>query len=105
MKPFVLTILLVAACGGSGSQLIDAPAHDDEGCSFTFTEVVPEPPPADLLDQVRACEAAATDCGPLCRTLHDRRFLNPTDIIDSCVVDHAPAMHTVHVGYHLTCAD
>jgi hypothetical protein len=98
---FVLLVPVVLfACESHDRGPVDARESSGQGCSFAHTEQVPEPPPPALLDLVRACEADVRECEALCQTL-----IGTGDIIDTCMVEHAPTVHTVKITYHLLCAD
>ena len=108
MRTLLMELLLLGATPWfachSRDQPVDASSSHGDGCSFTVTEHVAEPPPPELLSLVRACEADAGQCEALCRSI----LIDPdmTDILDSCVVDNTPPTeHTVTIGYHLLCAD
>ncbi len=100
-----LLLLVLVACGsGSSGEPIDASKSSGDGCSFALTEQVAEPPPAPLLDLVRACETDAGQCAPLCKKVFDD-LGHANDFIDTCMVEHSATTHTVKIAYHLLCAD
>jgi hypothetical protein len=98
----LLIVALAAGCDG-GSEPVDA-VSSGLGRTFKLIDEVPEPPPDPLLDVVRACEADVTQCDPLCLRILEMRVLGAV-ILDRCVVEHAPTVHTATIDYHLLCAD
>lgn len=93
--------LTALGCDGGHSPMIDAPEMQVEACSLNYQQLmksVSEPPPADLLDLVRACEANIASCNDLCRRVLDNEGLSFTTMKD-CTVTHASTEHEITVGY------
>lgn len=102
LRQTLFELVLVAAASGcsGGHQAPDAFVPGDP-CGFTqmLTDVIPEPPPADLLDIVRKCEGDPTQCTPLCQRVLDTQAFPGSTLLRSCEVTHTAADHTVKVGY------
>ena len=95
--------LAALGCEGGHSQM-DAPNGQEQqsnACDLNYSQLmrsVAEPPPADLLDLVRACEANTVQCDDLCRRILDNEGFAGTTMKD-CAVTHSSTKHDITVGY------
>lgn len=109
LRRTLMEVVLLAApaaallgCEGRGEDQIDAPYVVTNPCdqnSFTVTRHVAEPPPAELIDLVRACEADVRQCEMLCWQILYAENIPSSPSLRSCTVEHAATSHTITVGY------